>query len=185
MRVVAGSLGSRVLESAPNGVRPTGDRVRESLFGRLGDIVGCRVLDLYAGTGSLGIEALSRGAKRVTFVDRASTSLRVLNKNLANLEIESHCKVIRGEVRKVLRRLETQGQQFDLVFMDPPYDGDEYAPVLEQVADSELLAPHGMLVVESAKRHPLPSVAELSLDVVDERATGDTIITRLRSADGE
>lgn len=158
--------------------------MRESLFGRLGDIDGCRVLDLYAGTGSLGIEALSRGAKRVTFVDRATTSLRVLNKNLANLEIESHCKVIRGEVRKVLRRLEAQGQQFDLVFMDPPYDGDEYASVLEQVADSELLAPDGMLVVESAKRHPLPSVAELSLDVVDERATGDTIITRLRSADG-
>ena len=185
MRVVAGLLGSRVFEGPPKGVRPTSDRVRESLFARLGDLSGCSVLDLFAGTGSLGIEAISRGASSVTFVDRAQPSIKVLKKNLDSLQIGRQCTVMRSEVRLALRRLANEGRQFDLIFMDPPYAEDEYGPAFKLIADSGLLSPGGALVVESAKRHPLPSVAELNLEVVDERATGDTLITQICQISGE
>ena len=173
-----------MLQSPPKGVRPTSDRVRESLFTRLGELSGCRVLDLFAGTGSLGIEAVSRGAGSVTFVDRAQTSVRVLKKNLKSLGIESQCTVVRAEVRAALRRLVQEGRTYDLIFMDPPYDANEYGPAFTLIAEGELLAEGGMLVVESAKRHPLPSVADSSLEVVDERATGDTLITQMRELSG-
>jgi pantetheine-phosphate adenylyltransferase len=182
VRVVAGYLRSRVLGSPPRGVRPTSDRVRESLFSRLGDVSECRVLDLFAGTGALGIEALSRGASDAIFVERATPALRVLSGNLDKLDLESVSKVIRADVKPTIRRLAEQGRRFDLIFMDPPYDDDVFGVTLAQIGRGGLLAPGGTLVVESATRHPLPATTDFDLVVVDERATGDTMITRLRAA---
>lgn len=184
MRVVAGYLGSRVLLPPPSGVRPTSDRVRESIFSRLGDIRDDRVLDLFAGTGALGIEAISRGANSVVFVERARAAERVLVKNIANLELESVSQVIRSEVKAALKQMTARGQQFDLIFMDPPYDSQEFGNALALIGRGGLLERHGTLVVESAKRHPLPAVADFELELVDERSTGDTRITRLRAAGG-
>ncbi len=184
MRVVAGYLGSRVLESPPKGVRPTSDRVRESLFSRLGDVSDCRVLDLFAGTGTLGIESASRGAREVVFVERGAATLRVLSRNLAKLDLKSISQVIRADAIAAIRRLAEQGRRFDLILMDPPYDSDVFGAALTEIAQGNLLEAGGTLVVESAKRHPLPSVQHLGLDVVDERATGDTMITRLCAAEG-
>jgi len=182
VRVVAGYLRSRVLGSPPRGVRPTSDRVRESLFSRLGDVSDCRVLDLYAGTGALGIEALSRGASEVVFVERAAAALRVLTGNLDKLDLGSVSRVIRAEVRPTLRRMAEQGRRFDLIFMDPPYDADVFGETLAQIGRAGLLEAGGTLVVESATRHPLPAATGFNLVVVDERTTGDTMITRLRAA---
>ncbi len=182
MRVVAGYLRSRVLGSPPRGVRPTSDRVRESLFSRLGDVTDCRVLDLFAGTGAVGIEALSRGACEVVFVERAVAALRVLTENLAKLDLDSASQVVRAPVKSTLRRLAEQGRKFDLIFMDPPYDADVFAETLAQIGRTGLLEASGTLVVESATRHPLPATADFKLVVVDQRATGDTMITRLRAA---
>ena len=184
VRVVAGYLGSRVLLPPPSGVRPTSDRVRESIFSRLGDIRDDRVLDLFAGTGALGIEAISRGANSVVFVERARAAERVLVKNIANLELESVSQVIRSEVKAALKQMTARGQQFDLIFMDPPYDSQEFGNALALIGRGGLLERHGTLVVESAKRHPLPEVADFELELVDERSTGDTRITRLRAAGG-
>ncbi|MCP5043204.1 MAG: pantetheine-phosphate adenylyltransferase [bacterium] len=184
MRVIAGLFRSRILVPPPKGVRPTSDRIRESLFQRLGNLEGSRVLDLFAGTGALGIEAISRGASEVVFVDRASASLKALRKNLRNLEIEDRGVVIRGDVGSVLRRLVERDERFDLIFMDPPYDSDDVVPTLAALGRGPLLAPGVTLVVESAKRHPLPSVARFGFEVIDERSTGDTMITRLRAAQG-
>ncbi|MCH7868192.1 MAG: pantetheine-phosphate adenylyltransferase [Myxococcales bacterium] len=184
MRVVAGYLGSRALESPSSGVRPTSDRVRESIFSRLGDVGDCRVLDLFAGTGALGIEAISRGASAVVFVERARAAQRILAKNLENLELGAVSQVIRGEVKSSLKQMAGRGEQFDLIFMDPPYDSTEFGDVLALIGRGGLLESHGTLVVESAKRHPLPAVSDFDLEIVDERATGDTRITRLRAARG-
>jgi 16S rRNA (guanine966-N2)-methyltransferase len=183
LRVVAGSLRSRPLVSPPRGVRPTSDRVRESLFSRLGDISEAHVLDLFCGTGSLGIEAISRGASRAVFVDRSGASIRAVSLNIDNLGIESQCEILRGEVRATVRRLAKQGERFDLIFADPPYDGPDLANVLAETHLADLLAHDGTLVVESATRHSFPTLVHAGLDVLDERSQGETRITRLVRSD--
>ncbi len=182
MRVIGGELRSRVLAPPPKGVRPTSDRIRESLFMRLGDVEGLAVLDLYAGTGALGIEALSRGAKYAVFVDRANASLRVLKKNIQTLGLGSRSRVMRGDVLRVLPRLAERGDAFDLVFLDPPYDAEVIAPTLAGLRRESLLRPGAVVVVESAKRHALPPIETLGFEIIDERIAGDTRITRLEAA---
>lgn len=182
MRVIGGEFRSRILVPPPRGVRPTSDRIRESLFMRLGEVDGFRVLDLFAGTGSLGIEALSRGAAETVFVDRANASLRALKKNLENLGLAGRSRVMRGDVARVLPRLGEREETFDLVFLDPPYDDDVIVPTLQGIRRAGLLRPEAVVVVESAKRHALPAVETLGFELIDERTAGDTRITRLEAA---
>lgn len=134
MRVIAGSLRRRNLE-APRGMdtRPTSDRLRETLFNVLAPRIEEAVfLDLYAGSGAVGIEALSRGAARVVFVERAPTALKVLRSNLEMLGLSSGCRVETGSVTAYLRRERAEeGARFDVVFLDPPYEAaGEYEAVL-------------------------------------------------------
>ncbi len=168
MRVVAGEFKGRRLV-APRGTRtrPTADRVREALFSMLGDVSGARVLDLYAGSGALGIEALSRGAESAVFVERDRGALAALERNL-------DATGARGEIRRqdVARFLARPEGTFDLVFCDPPYDG---APAIaEALAEAlpALTAQEARIVTESDKRNPLL----LTLPLVVERAYGDTRI---------
>jgi pantetheine-phosphate adenylyltransferase len=186
VRVVGGELRSRRLGRPPEGVRPTSDRVRESLFGRLGDVRGCRVLDLFAGTGALAIEALSRGAEMAVLVDRSARSLNAVRENLEALGLTTRAQVIRGDAAKVARRLKGAAP-FDLVFLDPPYDSDQVVPALDALVEAGLLAADATVVVESPKRHSLAPVAGLS--VRDERTYGDTRLTWLvptsRRAEGD
>ncbi len=171
MRVVAGRLGGRRL-AAPSGrdTRPTSDRVREALFAILGDLDGLRVLDLFAGSGALGIEALSRGAASAVFVERAPRAAEVVAGNLAALGLEA--SVVRADARRALRDASERADAYDLVFLDPPYRdaaawGRELSAALPAV-----LAPGARVVGESDRRAPL----ELSLPLADERRYGDTLI---------
>ena len=168
MRVVAGEFKGRRLV-APRGsrTRPTADRVREALFSMLGDVAGARVLDLYAGSGALGIEALSRGAESAVFVERDRAALSALERNLEATGAP-------GEVRRqdVARFLARPEGTFDLVFCDPPYD---VAPALSGTLAEALPAITGQdarIVTESDKRNPLL----LPLPLVVERTYGDTRI---------
>ena len=169
MRVVAGELGGRRLQSPPRrsaAVRPTADRVREALFSILGNVEGAHALDLYCGTGALGIEALSRGASSAILVD---THTAVARRNATELSLGDRCEVVRSDARAFLRR---EQREFDLIFCDPPY---RLADRLEGDLDTLMpkrLAPGGRLIVEGAARRPL----ELSLPVVTERRYGDTIV---------
>jgi 16S rRNA (guanine966-N2)-methyltransferase len=176
MRVIGGELRSRRLARPPDGVRPTSDRVRESLFATLGDVSGARVLDLFAGTGALAIEALSRGAEGAVLVEKASRALQVIRENLASLDLEGAARVIKGDASRAARQLAGE-PDFDLVFCDPPYGSDELVQTLEAVLRAGLLAPSAVVVVESAKRHSLPPVR--GLRVRDERTYGDTTLTWL------
>src|SRR5580658_2582626 len=145
MRIIAGSFRSRTL-AAPAGLatRPTSDRLRETLFNVLATrIEGAAFLDLYAGSGAVGIEALSRGAARVEFVERVEPALRVLRGNLARLGLTVGFRIQAGSVGSVLRRMKTEAA-FDLVFLDPPYDaGHEYEVTLGLLGSAVcgLLAP--------------------------------------------
>ena len=169
MRVVAGRLGGRRLH-APAGdtTRPTSDRVREALFSALGDVSGAVVLDLFAGSGALGIEALSRGASAVTFVDRDERALAAVRANLEALGAVG--KVVRSDAIGFLKR--DDGAVYDLVFLDPPYDsGPELGRGLSELLP-EVVAQDAVIVTESNKRSPL----ELTLPLADERSYGDTRI---------
>jgi 16S rRNA (guanine966-N2)-methyltransferase len=164
MRVVAGRYGGRTLK-APRGrdVRPTADRVREALFSILGPLDGLEVLDLFAGTGALGIEALSRGATSCVFVD---VDTRPVLANLEALGIDA--EVRRGRALGALR----PDDQYDLVLLDPPYrEAARLGPELTEALPG-VLSPSARVVSESDRRHPL----ELGLALSDERRYGDTLI---------
>ena len=181
LRVTGGRLGGRRLRVPGRGVRPTSDRVRESLFARLGDLAGMDVLDLYAGSGVLGVEAFSRGAAAVVFVERSSRVLRVLRENLTELGLEGEARVVAADAPAAVRRLGGEGARFDLVLLDPPYAGDELARALTALAEAELGAAPGTVVVEHARRHPVPLVSGwVELDV---RIYGDTQVTQLSPED--
>jgi 16S rRNA (guanine966-N2)-methyltransferase len=174
MRVIAGRLGGRRLK-APSGTvtRPTSDRVREALFSMLDNVEGASVLDVFAGTGALGIEALSRGASDVVFVERHAAAMRALTDNLRALEIErSQTDVRRADALVALRSARAREETYDLVFIDPPYRrAHDLAPELSKVMPS-LLRPAARVVVESDRRAPL----ELGMPVEQERRYGDTSI---------
>jgi 16S rRNA (guanine966-N2)-methyltransferase len=148
--------------------------VRESLFGMLADVEGASVLDLFAGTGALGIEAISRGAGRAVFVERDSQVARVLRENLASLELDSTvAEVRRMDVLQALRSARGREETYDLVFIDPPYrQAPEWGPGLSS-ALSSVLGPAARVVVESDRRAPL----ELDMEVERTRRYGDTSIT--------
>jgi 16S rRNA (guanine966-N2)-methyltransferase len=168
VRVVAGAYKGRRL-AAPRGLRtrPTADRVREALFSMLGDVSGARVLDLYAGSGALGIEALSRGAESAVFVERNARAAEVIERNLASLGLEQ--RVVRQDAVRFLTR---SGGMFDLVFCDPPYDSASSlaGPLAERLP--ALTSESARIVTESDKRTPL----ELPFPLLTERTYGDTRI---------
>jgi 16S rRNA (guanine966-N2)-methyltransferase len=172
MRVIAGRFGGRRLQ-APSGAatRPTSDRVREALFSVLGDRVeGARVLDLFAGSGALGIEALSRGAADAEFVDVAAPAIRAVEANLAALGIEA--PVRRLDALRALGSASKAGRLYDLVFLDPPYR--RAARLAHELSEAlpAVLAPGALVVSESDRRAPL----DLDLPRLDERRYGHTLI---------
>jgi len=176
VRVIAGRWGGRRLQ-APKGkatTRPTSERVREAVFSMLGTVEGEEVLDLFAGTGALGIEALSRGAKRAVFVERDRGALEALAGNLRALGLsEDEAEVRRGEALDVLRSARARAETYDLVLIDPPYRRASDLGRELSVALASLLAPEARVVVESDRRAPL----ELPWEIVKERRYGDTSIT--------
>jgi 16S rRNA (guanine966-N2)-methyltransferase len=171
VRVIAGTFRGRRLQ-APRGLdtRPTSDRVRESLFSILGPLEGETVLDLFAGSGALGIEALSRGAGSALFCDSAASAVAAIRANLDALGLEA--AVVQGDVRRVLRDAHARGAAYDLIFLDPPYrQAEHWAADLSELVPA-VLASGGRVVSESDRRAPL----SLELPLVDERRYGDTLI---------
>lgn len=156
MRIIAGTYRSRRIAAPPEEItRPTSDRLRETLFNVLAPrLPGTRFLDLYAGSGAVGIEALSRGARAVVAVESHKKAVWVIEQNLASLGIEEGLELISAEVTHALRQLadEREEGRFDLVFVDPPYrEHGAYAQTLRLLGDLELVAPGGTVIVEHEK----------------------------------
>ena len=176
IRITGGELGGRRIwvPRRVQGLRPTTERVREAVFSILGDIVGARVLDLFCGTGALGIEALSRGASEATLVD---THPRTARRNVGELGLADRARVVRSDAVGFLRR--AGGGSFDLVLCDPPY---RLADRLAADLDPQIrlvLAEGGRVMVETSPDRPL----ELSLPLLTERAYGDTLV-RIHGSEG-
>jgi 16S rRNA (guanine966-N2)-methyltransferase len=171
MRVVAGTFGGRTLR-APNGTqtRPTSDRVREALFSILASVDGTHVLDLFAGSGALGIEALSRGAAEATFVDSSAAAVAAVRHNLVELGLDA--EVLRMPALRALACTPVADRQYDLIFLDPPYRmASSLGPQLS-TALPPILAQGARVVVESDRRAPL----DLDMTLLRERQYGDTVI---------
>ncbi|MGA6986062.1 MAG: 16S rRNA (guanine(966)-N(2))-methyltransferase RsmD [Terriglobales bacterium] len=159
MRVIAGEYRRRMLRSLPGlEIRPTSDRLRETLFNVVsaGDpaaLAESTWLDLYAGTGAVGIEALSRGARMVYFVESSRAAADLIGQNLKSLGIARGFQIVKADSGKALRQLETAGNVADFVFLDPPYSmQDEYAKTLAALAESKLLHERSLVIAEHEKR---------------------------------
>jgi 16S rRNA (guanine966-N2)-methyltransferase len=158
MRVIAGIYKGRRLKTLEGlSVRPTSDRMRETLFNILSPrIEGARFADICAGSGAIGVEALSRGAERVTFIESSLKAARIISENLRNCGIRREdYSVINRDVIRALKNLASEKTQFDIIYFDPPYDSDIYAPVMWQIAKNDLLAEDGVVIVEHRRQTPL------------------------------
>lgn len=164
MRIITGTAkGCRL--KAPKGMetRPTADRIKESLFNILGDrVYDAQVLDMFAGTGALGLEALSRGAESGVFIDKATAKL--ISENAEHTHLSDRAEVLKGDVFAVLNRLMSNGRQFDIIFCDPPYHLGLSQRALELIDSSGLLKPGGLMIMEHGKdENDYPEVNSLEL----------------------
>jgi len=185
LRVIAGASHGRRLV-APRGwdTRPATARVRASIFSRVAsrlEITGCRVLDLYAGSGSLGLEALSRGAARAVFVDSSRAATAAIARNLRQLGLEEQARVMPLDIRRALAELAKADERFDLIFVDPPFAQDSSGEVLANLSRLDLIDGHGIVIVRQFHRAPDLEVAEL--ERVNVATLGDHRIALYRRAD--
>jgi 16S rRNA (guanine966-N2)-methyltransferase len=158
MRVVSGNLKGRVLKAVPGtSTRPTTDKVKESLFNMIGPyFTGGLGLDLFAGSGGLGIEALSRGLDKVIFVDREGKAIHVINENLKSCGLEGQSEVYRNDAVRALKAIQKRDLKFDYIFLDPPYKKQQLVKLLEMIDKEGLVQHDGMIVCEHASDITLP-----------------------------
>ncbi|HKG23262.1 MAG TPA: 16S rRNA (guanine(966)-N(2))-methyltransferase RsmD [Blastocatellia bacterium] len=156
MRVIGGKYRGRRLRAATGlDVRPTSDRLRETLFNILApSIRGSRFLDICAGSGAVGIEALSRGAAHVTLIERSRPTFAIIRENLRALAIGGEARVINSEAGEEISRLARAGESFDIAFLDPPYASALYSQVLESISQGRLIPDDGIVVVEHRSKTP-------------------------------
>ncbi len=177
MRVIAGIAKGRKLK-APKGreTRPTADRVKEALFNILANrVIDATFLDLFAGTGSIGIEALSRGAKEVVFVEQSPSVCRIISENLTLTGFSDHAVVYKHDVGRVLKTLGDKKYGFDLIFVDPPYLKDFEGGTLAGIVDYGLLNPGGVVVIEKSTKDQIPDSVQ-PLRLYREEKYGDTTL---------
>lgn len=185
MRIIAGKWGGQSFQgkSLPK-QRPTSDKVREAIFNlltaRLGDDWSdLRVLDLFAGTGALGLEALSRGAASATFVDSHFGATKNLRELLRDFGVEAPAEVICTGVIDAIRGFQKKQSTFDLIFLDPPYREDWVAPTLRHIQEAGILSSRGLVIAEHDKREPLIGLESL-WKTEDSRRYGDTVVSLLK-----
>jgi 16S rRNA (guanine966-N2)-methyltransferase len=189
VRIGAGTARGRTLKGPKDAtrIRPTADRVRESIFNVLGQFFdGEKVLDLYAGTGAFGLEAISRGASHATLVDQDREALGLCRTNTDALAFSGQVEIRSATVEQAVSALGRSGRKFDLVFADPPYAAQVVQRILEWVASSDVLSPTGVLVIEHDKREDAPQTHG-ALHREDQRSFGDTRVSfyRRQSAGGD
>lgn len=175
MRIITGAYkGRRLYTPADDKIRPTTDKVKEALFSILtGEVYGSNVLDLFAGTGSLGLEALSRGARHCWFGDNSRESLRLLKENIAHCQASDKATVLAGDFRKVLGQLQ---EKMDIILLDPPYNQDMLPVCFEQIQACDVLAEGGIVIAEHRREEILPEQVG-NLEKVKERAYGTVVLS--------
>jgi len=182
VRLIAGTFGGRIIEgSGTNRTHPMGERIRSSLFNIIGsEIEGARVLDAFAGSGSLGLEAISRGAAGVTFIERDRIAQKVITNNIATLGVKAQTKLVKAPVsgwqETYQKSVDDEGENlFDIIFADPPYHDLQLSTAMRL---TKLLKPNGLMVLSYTGRGEVPT--ELGVVVVDNRSYGDAVLAFYR-----
>ena len=181
MRIIGGQAKGRQIR-LPSGcrIRPTADRVKESLFNILHPVDGAYFLDIYAGCGNVGLEALSRGARGSVFVEKNLRLVDAIRENLRLLGYQGQGEVIAAGAEQGLRRLEKRGEKFDILFADPPYDEGFLPEILECLEREELLAENGIIVLQHSMREDPKEFLAQTLVMTDQRRYGDTLLSFLK-----
>jgi len=179
MRVISGSAKGHRL-TAPKGsrIRPALDQVKEAIFNILYDVEDLRVLDLFAGSGSIGIEALSRGAAEAVFVEQWAKAVEHIHRNLEHTKLAARARVLRQSVERAVPLLAKKGLSFDLIFVDPPYLKELVNPTLRTLDESSICPPGALIVVEHHPKEPIETPEGLAL--TDSRKYGQTLISFLK-----
>lgn len=178
VRIIAGQYGGRTIEgSGTDRTHPMGERIRNAVFNTLNDrLEGAVVLDAFAGSGALGLEALSRGARAATFVERDRIAQKIIEKNIQTLNVAEKTKLIKAPVASWLSTLKTdENGMYDLIFVDPPYHDPQFSTVFKLI---RLLKPNGLMVLSYVSTREVP--AELGVVVVDNRSYGNAAIAMYR-----
>jgi len=180
LRIIGGELRGRKLATVPGmQTRPTADRVRESIFNIIGaSVQGTLVLDLFAGTGAMGIEALSRGAESAVFADNDKTAIRALAKNIRICSLEGRANIIQWDVLKNLNIVRSFPAGFNLVFIDPPYDKNMIRQTLSNLVKSRCLATGARVAIEHSPREPI-TAEDQNFKIFDQRRYGKTLVSFL------
>ncbi len=187
VRIIGGRAKGCRLGSVPahSLARPTSDRIKEALFNILPPVEGANVADLFAGTGNVGLEALSRGARRVCFVESSSAMAGVLRKNILKCGLDeagSSHEIVTLSVERAVRIMEEQDERFDLVFADPPYEREWVVRTVRILEGGRLMAPEGLVVIQHSLREALPENTGM-LALADQRRYGDTLMSFLKISD--
>ena len=182
MRIITGKARGLHLNVPKNyDVRPTADRVKESLFNIIGmKAFGARVLDLFAGSGNLGLEAWSRGASAVQFVDNNRVSRQLVDSNIKKCRAEADCSVMKCDAETAMGLLYRNGLRFDLLFVDPPYNNGWVQKVLQKLADTPLLAENGWLIAEHSAHDVIDPALPEGYEVFRRQKYGETCLTFIR-----
>lgn len=184
MRVISGSARGRKLK-APAGLttRPTTDRIKESLFNIIaGDLYNCRFLDLFSGSGGMGIEALSRGAEAAVFVDSSRNSISVINENISAVRFEERSEVLSCDVSYAISALGRRNEKFDIIFMDPPYNKGFVSSTLTYIVNADILSDEGYVIAEQSQEDEIPNIQGLEVfRVKDYKITKMTFLRKAQS----
>ena len=185
MRIISGQAKGRKLKSLKGQeTRPTSDRVKEALFSILAlDILDANFLDLFAGTGSIGMEAISRGAKTAVFVELRNSAVNVIRDNLHLCGFSFQGTVIRSDALVFLKKTALSNRLFDLIYVDPPYDCDLVGKSLELIAAGNILSESGKVIVEARKGSPQADVSVIGLQMIRQAVYGDTVLIFYRKAE--
>lgn len=186
MKILLGGLGVRVISGSARGlklntpgddrVRPTTDRVKESMFNIVQDwVYDSQVLDLFAGSGALGIEALSRGASQAVFCDNSLDSIKIIKSNIEKARVVDRSQIVSGDFKRCLRDMEAKNQSFDMIFVDPPYYKGLFEEVLDTIRACKILKKDGIVIVEHDAKRPIGRVE--GLEVYKEKKYGITMLT--------
>ena len=186
MKILLGGLGVRVISGSARGlklntpgddrVRPTTDRVKESMFNIVQDwVYDSQVLDLFAGSGALGIEALSRCASQAVFCDNSLDSIKIIKSNIEKARVADRSQIVSGDFKRCLRDMEAKNQSFDMIFVDPPYYEGLFEEVLDTIRSCKILKKDGIVIVEHDAKKPIGQVE--GLEVYKEKKYGITMLT--------
>ena len=180
MRIISGKArGTKLFTLEGENTRPTLDRVKEPLFSIImNEIADAKVLDLFAGSGALALEALSRGAEHAVLCDSSRDAIKVINNNLAKTKLNTYAEIINEDFRKCLKKL--QGRKFNLIFLDPPYETENIEIAISQILELDLLAEDGLIIAETDREEIIKKIENIDISIEDIRHYGRVILIFLK-----